>query len=153
KEPGRDRVHRDIEGGQLERDTAHEVRRTGLRRHVGRADGRLALVGRDGRRHDELPRTLRLHEARRRPERREHAAAVDVDDAVPALVAVALECAGGIARALRAGPAGDESRPPIDPGVRKHDVEAPESIPAFANTTSRRPWAATAASKARSSAT
>src|SRR5204863_87852 len=129
--PGTHLAHLDFcalaraQGVEAVRVTAHEVRRTGLRRHVGRADGRLALVGRDGRRHDELPRTLRLHEARRRPERREHAAEVDVDDAVPALVAVGLECSVRVARALRAGPAGEEPGSRVDPGVRKHDVEAP----------------------------
>ena len=48
---------------------------------------------------------------------------VDVDDAVPAFVGVALERALLDARPLASGPSGDEADAGVDAGVRERDVE------------------------------
>src|SRR5215469_9134316 len=123
EEAWRNGVYRDVESGELVRDVAHQVRRAGLRRHVGHTDGRLALIAGDGSGHDQLARALRLHDPGGGPERGEYASEVDIDDPLPALVGVALERPGGIAHPLP-GPALQEPGTGVDPGIRKHDVEA-----------------------------
>src|SRR5580692_10692696 len=55
----------------------------------------------------------------------EYAIEIDVDDPVPALIAVAFECALGIALSLRSDPRADEPRSRVDASVRTHDIETP----------------------------
>ena len=71
------------------------------------------------------PTLARSHVARRCAQRGEHGVEVDFDDAIPALVRVALDGAFRIARPLRTHPPGHEARTGIDTGIGEHDVEPP----------------------------
>jgi hypothetical protein len=61
--------------------------------------------------------------AGRRARGREHPVEVDVDDAAPALVRVALERSLLHSRPLAAGPGADETGTGVDAGVGERDVE------------------------------
>ena len=98
-------------------------RGAGLRGHVRRADRGLDLGRRQRRRHDDPPVAAAAHVARRGARGREDPVEVDVDDAVPALVGVALERAVLDAGARVAGPGADEPDTRIDAGVGERDVE------------------------------
>jgi hypothetical protein len=123
EDPRRDRVGRDPVGGQFQRDRVHEVPRAGLGRQVSRADHGLDHRGRDRRGDDDSPGPSRAHVAGGGARRGEDPVEVDLDDPVPALVAVALERAVGRPCRPAAAREADEAWAGIDPGVGKRDIE------------------------------
>ena len=123
EEAGRDRVDSDPVARELERDRVHEVAGSSLGGHVGGADRRLDPGRGERRGDDDPPEAARAHVAGGGASGREHAAEVDVDHAVPALVAVALELALGHPRPLVSRPGPDETGARVDPGVGERDVE------------------------------
>ncbi len=122
-EAGRDRVHRDAIRRQLKCHTLYEMERAGLGRHVRRADGRFHLVRGKRRRDDDAPGALRAHMASRSPERSEHTVEVHIDDAIPTLIGVILQCPLGHALAIAPHPAVNEAGARINPGIGEYHVQ------------------------------
>jgi hypothetical protein len=79
--PGRDRIHGDAVGRELERRLADDVDDRRLGRDVAVADQRLGLDPGDRRRRDDPPRPLALHDPRRAPDRVQDSAQVHVQHA------------------------------------------------------------------------
>ena len=90
----------------------HEVPGAGFRGHVGGADRGLDLGRRERRRHDDPAEPAGTHVPGRGARRREDPVEVDVDHAIPALVAVALERALLHPRPLARPPRRRRSRHP-----------------------------------------
>src|SRR6185312_15817274 len=74
---------------------------------------------------DDAPRLARLHMSRGGARGRENAVQVDLDDPIPAIVAVILEGALGDPIAMRAHPGSNEPNARIDARVSAHYIEAP----------------------------
>ena len=70
-----------------------------------------------------MSRFLRLHVTHSRPNRREYPVQIYVNQAVPALIRIVLDCPFCNTGSFRTDPFADKSHTRIDPGIGEHDIQ------------------------------